>query len=167
MNEHTTELIEKYGDDPTTGVGLFYQIGKKCAEEMNLIIDETKKGQKMPRQKTPKIINPKIYGIALKAFNDAFGDSIDYEDDKAKKLILAYAALLEIGAEYVKLRAFKRVHDHYFGDDAKKPDLNDYTKHKIKKPPRKRPPRKNLKKKEKPIPYSLTRKGKENGFSTK
>lgn len=75
----------------------------------------------MPKTKTPKIINPKIYAIATTAFNNAFGDSIDYEDNKVKKLILAYSALLEIGAEYIELRAFKRIHDHLFSDEVEKP----------------------------------------------
>ncbi len=63
----------------------------------------------------PKLISPKIQLIATKAFENAFGDTINYDDPKVGKLILAYSALLELGAEYIELRAFKKVHDHLFG----------------------------------------------------
>ncbi len=66
--------------------------------------------------KKSNLINPKIQGVATAAFNRAFGDSIDYDDPKVATLVLAYAALLELGAEYIELRAFKRVHDHLLAE---------------------------------------------------
>lgn len=47
-------------------------------------------------------------------FKKAFRNQpkVDFEDEHVKVLILAYAAFLEMGVEYVELLAFKDVQEH-------------------------------------------------------
>lgn len=58
------------------------------------------------------MINPKIEKMAESSFKDAFGDDFDIKKRKHHRLMLSYAAMLEMGAEYIQLKAFKRMFDH-------------------------------------------------------
>jgi hypothetical protein len=58
------------------------------------------------------MINPKIEKMAESAFRDAFGDAFNIKERKHHRLMLAYAAMLEMGAEYIQLKAFQRMFDH-------------------------------------------------------
>ncbi len=47
-------------------------------------------------------------------FKKAFRNQpkVDFEDEHVKSLILSYAALLEMGVDYIELLAFKDVQEH-------------------------------------------------------
>ncbi len=59
-----------------------------------------------------EMINPRIEKMAHDAFKEAFGDDYNPMNRKHHKLMLAHAAMLEMGAEYIRLQAFEKVFNH-------------------------------------------------------
>lgn len=57
-------------------------------------------------------INPRLEKMAHDAFKKAFGDDFNILNREHHKLMLAHAAMLEMGADYVRLRLFEKVFNH-------------------------------------------------------
>lgn len=61
-------------------------------------------------------IQPKLIEMAEEAFVHAFGDKVNLKDRRIYTLILAHAAMLEMGAEYIRLRAFEKTFQHLISE---------------------------------------------------